>query len=73
MVGLAFGDLRLAIAVSSAIVAAGRWRRTIGLLLPWVLQRSGHDPAFGADRWPTILQDVTSLIVYFGLATLIVR
>jgi len=73
MVGLAFGDLRLAIAVSSAIVAAGTVATTIGLLLPWILQRSGHDPAFGSGPVATILQDVTSLIVYFALASLIVR
>jgi magnesium transporter len=71
MVAVFFGDLRLAFAVSLAIVAAGTVATTIGLLLPWLLQRNGYDPAFGSGPVATILQDVTSLVVYFGLATLI--
>jgi len=72
MVGLAFGDLRLAIAVSSAIVAAGTVATTIGLLLRG--SSSARDTIRRSERpVATILQDVTSLIVYFGLATLIVR
>jgi magnesium transporter len=72
LVGVAFGDLRLAAAVSTAIVGAGMIATTIGLLLPWMLHRRGFDPAFGSGPVATIIQDVTSLIVYFALATLIV-
>lgn len=69
MVALSFGDTRLAFAVSSAIVAAGTVATTIGLLLPWLLQHRGYDPAFGSGPVSTIIQDVTSLLVYFALAT----
>jgi magnesium transporter len=61
-------DLRLGIAVAIAILAAGSFATTIGLLLPWVLHRSGIDPAFGSGPLATIIQDVASLVIYFAIA-----
>ena len=72
MIVIGFADYRLAIAVSAAILAAGSVATTIGLLLPWLLQRKGYDPAFGSGPVATIIQDVASLMIYFLLATLIV-
>jgi magnesium transporter len=73
IIALAFGDVRLAIAVSAAILVAGSVATTIGLLLPWLIQRSGRDPAFGSGPVATIIQDVASLLIYLALATFIVR
>ena len=64
-VWLAFGDLRLALAVSGALVAAGAIATTIGLVLPWVLDRLGSDPAYGSGPLATIIQDLLSLVTYF--------
>jgi magnesium transporter len=64
---LAFGDARLAGAVSTAIFAAGSVAAGMGLLLPWLLERSGRDPAMGSGPLATVVQDVTSLLVYFGV------
>ncbi len=72
LVMFTLGNARLAIAVSSAIVAAGSVATTIGLLLPWLLQKRGYDPAFGSGPVATIIQDVASLVIYFLIATLVV-
>jgi magnesium transporter len=71
LVLLTFGNTRLAIAVASAILVAGSVATTVGLLLPWLLQRSGRDPAFGSGPVATIIQDVASLLIYFALASLV--
>lgn len=64
-VWLAFGDIRLALAVASALVVAGSIATTIGLFLPWLLGRLGSDPAYGSGPLSTILQDVLTLLTYF--------
>ncbi|HLE24922.1 MAG TPA: magnesium transporter [Thermodesulfobacteriota bacterium] len=69
---LAFGDIRLALAVSLTIVAAGTIATTVGLLLPWILSHAGKDPAFGSGPVATIIQDVFSLIIYFIIIQLMV-
>jgi magnesium transporter len=69
---LAFGDLRLAAAVALSILAAGAAATSIGLLLPWLLARTGIDPALGSGPVATIIQDVLSLLVYFALVTQLV-
>jgi magnesium transporter len=73
MVALAFGDVRLAIAVAAAILAAGTVATTIGLLLPWLMQRLGSDPALGSGPLATIIQDVLSLVIYFAIVSVVMR
>ena len=64
---LVFGDARLAGAVASAIFAAGTVAAGLGMLLPWLLARGGRDPAMGSGPLATVIQDVVSLLVYFGV------
>jgi magnesium transporter len=61
----AFGDARLAAAVSSAIFAAGSIAAAIGLGLPWLLARLRRDPALGSGPLATVIQDILSIVVYF--------
>ena len=63
-VAAAYGDMRLAAAVSVAILAAGTIATTIGLSLPWLLARMGLDPAFGSGPVATIIQDILSILIY---------
>lgn len=65
-VWLAFDDLPLAIAVSGAVVAAGGCAASVGLFFPWLLSRAGMDPALGSGPVATIIQDVLSILIYFG-------
>jgi magnesium transporter len=67
LVWLVFGDPRLAAAVGTAIFAAGTMAAGLGLALPWLIARSGRDPAFGSGPLATVVQDVLSLLVYFGV------
>lgn len=71
LVCLAYRDLRLAAAVSLSLLAAGTVATTMGILLPWSLQRLGFDPAFGSGPVATIVQDVLSLAIYFSFVVAI--
>ena len=65
-VWVVFGELRLAIAVSGALLVSGGLATTLGLLLPSVLMRLGQDPALGSGPLATVFQDVLTLLVYFA-------
>ena len=67
---VAFGDVRLAAAVATAIFAAGTMAAALGLLLPWWLARLGRDPAMGSGPIATVIQDILSLLVYFAVVRL---
>jgi magnesium transporter len=64
---IAFGDAHLALAVGVAILIAGSTASVCGLLLPWVLQHAGSDPAFGSGPVATVIQDLLTLLIYFGV------
>jgi magnesium transporter len=70
-VALAFDDALLGLTVGIAILVAGTIATSIGLLLPWVLERLGFDPAFGSGPVATVIQDVLSLLAYFVTAELL--
>jgi len=44
---------------------------SIGILLPWGLERHGGDPAFGSGPVATIIQDVLSLLIDFLMVQLL--
>lgn len=71
-VWLAFGDVYLALAVASALVVAGGIATTIGLFLPWLLERLGSDPAYGSGPLATIIQDLLSLLTYFIIVSALI-
>lgn len=72
MVWLVFGELRLAAAVAGALFGASAVASTLGLLLPWALARLGSDPAYGSGPLATIVQDVLTLLIYFGFVSAVV-
>lgn len=72
MVWLVFGETRLATAVALALGAASLVASSLGLLLPWLLARLGTDPAYGSGPLATIVQDVLTLVIYFGFVSAIV-
>jgi magnesium transporter len=59
-------DARLALAVGFALFAASTAATTIGFALPWLLERTGRDPAYGSGPLATVIQDVLSLAIYFA-------
>ena len=72
MIWLVFGEARLAIAVTLALAGASIVASVLGLVLPWLLGRFGSDPAYGSGPLATIVQDVLSLLIYFGCVSVIV-
>jgi magnesium transporter len=72
MVWGVFGEARLAAAVALALAGASIVASVLGLVLPWLLARTGSDPAYGSGPLATIVQDVLSLLIYFGCVSVIV-
>lgn len=67
----AFGHVDLALVVSVSLLGACTIATTMGLMLPWAFARAGWDPAFASGPVGTILQDVLSLAIYFGAASML--
>lgn len=70
-VWLFVGDTRLAVAVAASLFVASATATVLGFSLPWLLARSGTDPAFGSGPVATIAQDVLSLLIYFATVSLL--
>jgi magnesium transporter len=67
-VWLTLGDVRLASVVALSVLTAGTVASGLGLLLPWLFDRLGHDPAYGSGPLCTVVQDLLSVAVYFVIA-----
>lgn len=64
-----WGKLDLALGVGLALLASSLAATAIALVLPWLFQRFGADPAFGSGPLATVLQDIFTIAIYFGVAT----
>ncbi len=71
----AFGDqwAQIAVAVGVALVSVVLWGVLIGSMLPFALRRMGADPAASSTPFVATIVDVTGLVLYFGVASLILR
>lgn len=69
---LVVDDARLAGAVALSVLVASSVATVLGFTLPWLLARSGADPAFGSGPLATIAQDVLSLLIYFATVSWLV-
>ena len=65
---LGWGDERVAVAVSLALLASCSIATIVAMALPWLFQRRGIDPAFGSGPLATVVQDLLSIAVYFAIA-----
>ena len=65
--------IRVAIMVALSLVLIVSWATLIGSLLPILLRRLGLDPATSSTPFIATLMDVSGLLIYFGVATLILR
>jgi magnesium transporter len=62
----------LAATVSLTLVAICTWATAVGALLPLLASRIGVDPAVVSAPLVTTLVDATGLLIYFGVAQLLV-
>ncbi len=69
---LVYGDVSVAASVALAMFAASSVATVLAIGLPWLINRSGHDPAFGSGPVATIVQDLVSITLYLGIATALV-
>ncbi|MGH3483495.1 MAG: magnesium transporter [Nocardioidaceae bacterium] len=69
---LLYGDASVAGTVSLAMLAASSVATVLAMVLPWLLNRLGRDPAFGSGPVATITQDLVSILLYFVIATALV-
>lgn len=42
----------------------------VAILMPWIFSKKGLDPAIASGPFATVVRDVLSLIIYFGIAQL---
>ena len=54
--------------MSVALLASCALSTLVAMLLPWILQRLGKDPAFGSGPLATVIQDLLSIAIYFAVA-----
>ena len=71
-VGL-WGEADVAVAVAISLFAACSTATLVAMALPWLLHRLGLDPAFGSGPLATVIQDLLSLLIYFWVASIVVR
>lgn len=62
---------RVAFTVGFALIGIVMWGTLTGSMLPFILRRFGLDPATSSAPFVATLVDVTGLIIYFGVASLI--
>ena len=66
-------SLLVGITVGLALIGIVFWGSLAGSLLPFVLRRVGLDPASASTPFVATLVDVTGLIIYFSVASLVLR
>jgi magnesium transporter len=62
---------RVAFTVSLALVGVVLWGSLVGSMLPFLLRRVGLDPATSSAPFVATCVDVTGLIIYFGVASIV--
>jgi magnesium transporter len=63
----------VALTVGVALIGIVMFGSLTGSMLPFVLQRIGFDPASASAPFVATLVDVTGLVIYFSVASLILR
>jgi magnesium transporter len=63
----------IAATVAAALIGIVTFGSMSGSLLPFLLRAVGFDPAAASAPFVATLVDVTGLVIYFGVAALILR
>ncbi len=66
---LMFGQINLSVVVSASIFTTMTISSGLGSFLPYLFEKLGFDPAFGAGPLVTTTTDIVSIAVYFTVAT----
>lgn len=68
---LLYGDARVALTAAVSVFVACSVASVLAMVLPWLLNRLGRDPAFGSGPLATVAQDLLSIVVYVVTAVLV--
>ena len=63
--------LMVGIAVAIAVICVATWGTLVGALLPFALKRLGLDPASASAPLVATLSDVTGILIYFTVASVV--
>ena len=64
--------LDIAYVVFGAMVGTSIVAALVGFLIPWLVYLVGQDPAAASNPIVTTIKDVSGLLIYFGLATVVI-
>jgi magnesium transporter len=64
---------QVGVTIMLSLVGVVLWGMIMGALLPFVLERFGLDPATSSTPMVATLVDVTGIIIYFSIATVVLR
>jgi magnesium transporter len=72
-VGLGYGDhyVLLAVAIAASLIGVVLWGTLAGAMLPFILRKVGFDPASSSAPMVATIVDVTGLVIYFTVASLV--
>jgi magnesium transporter len=63
--------LELATVVFVGLVSVCVVASVVGYVIPWIMNKLGFDPAAASDPLITTVKDITALLIYFGLAAVL--
>ncbi len=74
-IGHTYGEhyLSILMTVAFSLVGVVLWGTTTGSMLPFILKKLGFDPASASAPFVATLVDVTGLIIYFSVASIILK
>jgi magnesium transporter len=74
-VGGVYGEhyLLLGLTVAFSLVGVVLWGSLVGAMLPFAFRGLGFDPASASAPFVATLVDVTGLVIYFSVASLVLR
>jgi magnesium transporter len=64
-------EVLLAVTVATSLVWIVLWGAIVGAMLPFLLRGLGFDPASASAPFVATLSDVTGIVIYFSVATVL--
>lgn len=63
----------IALVVGLSVFAASSTATMAAMVIPWLLDTFDFDPAFGSGPLATVIQDLSSILIYFAIAAAVLR
>jgi magnesium transporter len=68
-----WGEADIALCVGISVFATCSTATLTAMAMPWALDACSLDPAFGSGPLATVIQDLLSIVIYFGVAAAVVQ